>query len=1182
MYFSPPVSLGNVSAVVRSLYLFLPRFTGILGLVFLLAGMSPPVAWAQSASPPYRQYTANNSLPTNLTKAVLQDASGRLWIGTDNGIVRFDGSEFETYDGVLRSPLVKDVYALSEGRLLVITDRGIHELVQRRDSVSFSLLAAGQESRTDSTVTYPKSAYQDREGRLWIAESNAIARYDEGKITRYDLKPDLSYWSERFTRSFRFVEPSEGPLVATAQRGYVYAYDSAEDRFRRLTLPTRPEDFRINALIRNPRGNGLLLGTSHGLYALEVDAPFRVRRWERLNTLKDISSLCPGPEGELLMGTWENGLHRTFALDEDPKSYGRLPFRVIQDITVTEDSAIMLATDTGLGVLPQSFFRTVHPPAKEGNRFIRDVAYGPDGTMWASRNEGIFSVDLSAQPFEPTPYPLDPDKQIWSVALDEEGLWIGFQNGRLEHVQNGRRRRVSLPLPNPNLRLLRSLVSDGEGGVWVLQDGVAGVMHVSSAFEGTAYGEDRDDLGRLFVLYRTPDGTLYAGGEGSDSYLYRYDPERDRFVDVSPALPASVASPLRIQDVAEGPEGALWLASNHGLLQYQDGRLTAEEALSLFDVESISSVVVTKEGLVWFGTNRGLFAYDPQTESLRRFNRQTGLPSPTISPRSLRLDEEGRLWVGTAQGLACLREFPLSYVRTPKPVVTRIWADDRIFRTPPDSVLRLANNSTLEIGYAAPVFVQDGTVYRHRVQGEGASWSPLNFGSPLVLPELSSGTYTLELKAQQPGFGWSRPTRVDFRVQPPWYLRWWAVLLEVLLLCGILGLLTLLYRHRRAQREAERALYRSRKQYESVVENVEEAIFQLDREGRWSFLNPAWTDITGYAVDHSLGRSYDAFVHPDDREALTETIDSLLDGEQERGHCQVRFEEPEGHAHWVEVRAQPLREEDGTFAGLTGLLVDIHERKQYEAQLIEAREQAEAARQRAEEMSRLKTVFLANMGHELRTPLTSILGFARSLQDELPEPYRDLLQPIRTSAQRLKRTFDSVLSLAQIEGDALQLVREPEEVGPLVKEILSFFRSEAEQEDIALHLDTPDDPVYAELDSRAFDRVLSNLASNALKFTHDGHVLVQVREEEGHVVITVEDTGIGISEDFLPEVFDEFKQESGGRTRRFEGSGIGLTIAKRLVDRMDGQITIDSEKGTGTTVTLRFPAIDVPVSTQKA
>lgn len=490
-------------------------------LLLLLGGAALPAAWAQSASPPYRQYTANNSLPTNLTKAVLQDASGRLWMGTDNGIVRFDGSEFETYDGALRSPLVKDVYSLSEDRLLVVTDRGIHELIQQRDSVSFSLLVAGQESRTDSTVAYPKSVYRDQQGRLWIAESNSIARYDEGKITRYDLKPDLSHWSERFTRSFRFAEPSGGPLVAIAQRGYVYAFDSTEDRFRQLSLPTRPEDFRINALIRNPRGSGLLLGTSHGLYALEVDAPIRVRRWERLNTLKDISSLCPGPEGELLIGTWEKGLHRTFALDEDPKSYGRLPFRVIQDVTVTEDSAIMLATDTGLGVLPQSFFRTVHPPGKEGNRFIRDVVYGPNGAMGASRNEGTFSVDLSAQPFEPSTYPLDPDEQIWSVAPDEEELWVGFQNGQLEHVQNGRRRRVSLPLPNPNLRLLRGLTADGEGGVWILQDGIEGAMHVNSAFEGTAYGEDRDDLGRLLVLYRTPDGTLYAGGEGNDSYLYR-------------------------------------------------------------------------------------------------------------------------------------------------------------------------------------------------------------------------------------------------------------------------------------------------------------------------------------------------------------------------------------------------------------------------------------------------------------------------------------------------------------------------------------------------------------------------------------------------------------------------------------------------------------------------------------
>jgi len=338
---------------------------------------------------------------------------------------------------------------------------------------------------------------------------------------------------------------------------------------------------------------------------------------------------------------------------------------------------------------------------------------------------------------------------------------VGFQNGRLEYVQNGRRRRVSLP--QSEIWLIRSITPDGEGGVWVLQDGTDGVMHVDSAFEGTVYGDERDDLGRLSALYRAPDGTLYAGGRGGDSYLYRYDSGRDRFVNVSAPLPNSIPSTLRIQDLTEGPRGALWLASNHGLLRYQDRRLTPEEALDLFDVDGISSVVVTEERLVWLGTNRGLFVYDPATESLRRFNRQTGLPSPTISPRSLQL-EEGRLWVGTARGLAYLQDFPLLHVRTPKPVVTKIWTDDRIFRTRPDSVLHLANNSTLEVRYAAPVFVQEGTVYRHRIREEGAAWSPLNPGSPLVLPDLSGGSYTLELKAQQPGFGWSEPTRVHFKV----------------------------------------------------------------------------------------------------------------------------------------------------------------------------------------------------------------------------------------------------------------------------------------------------------------------------------------------------------------------------------------------------------------------------------
>jgi len=362
-------------------------------LLLLGGGSTPLSGWSQSASPPHRQYTANNSLPTNLTKAVLQDASGRFWIGTDNGLVRFNGSEFRAYNSALRSPLMKDVYSRSERRLLVVTDRGIHELNQRRDSISFSLLVAGRESRTDSTVAYPKSVYQDKEKRLWISESNAIARYGEGKVTRYiPEEPDLPYWSDRFTRSFLFAESAEGPLVATAQRGYVFAFDATEDRFRRLSLPDRPSGFSIDALIPNPEGKGLLLGTSHGLYLLEVDSTYQIRRWERLNTLEEISSLCPGPEGDLLIGTWENGLHRTFAIDADPASYGRLPFRVIQDITVTEDNAIVLATDTGLGVLPRLFFRTCTRLQRRGIGLSatwptgRTAGYGPRAMRTSSRS----------------------------------------------------------------------------------------------------------------------------------------------------------------------------------------------------------------------------------------------------------------------------------------------------------------------------------------------------------------------------------------------------------------------------------------------------------------------------------------------------------------------------------------------------------------------------------------------------------------------------------------------------------------------------------------------------------------------------------------------------------------------------------------------------------------------------
>ncbi len=239
-------------------------------------------------------------------------------------------------------------------------------------------------------------------------------------------------------------------------------------------------------------------------------------------------------------------------------------------------------------------------------------------------------------------------------------------------------------------------------------------------------------------------------------------------------------------------------------------------------------------------------------------------------------------------------------------------------------------------------------------------------------------------------------------------------------------------------------------------------------------------------------------------------------------------------------------------------------------------EQLVAERDRAEEIARLKSEFLANMSHEIRTPLTGIIGFASVLASEVPEPHREFAALIEQGGHRLLEVLNSVLDLAKLDAHQVELDLQRLHVASVVREILPLFRPLAEQKKITLSLEEEEgsETGYALLDRGAFVRILQNLVGNALKFTNKGRVTVEVWADEQRVNVNVRDTGIGMDQSFIPHLFEEFKQESSGVTKTQEGSGLGLSITRRLVDLMNGTIRVESKKGEGSTFMVSFPRVE--------
>ncbi|HMB93416.1 MAG TPA: ATP-binding protein [Rhodothermales bacterium] len=245
--------------------------------------------------------------------------------------------------------------------------------------------------------------------------------------------------------------------------------------------------------------------------------------------------------------------------------------------------------------------------------------------------------------------------------------------------------------------------------------------------------------------------------------------------------------------------------------------------------------------------------------------------------------------------------------------------------------------------------------------------------------------------------------------------------------------------------------------------------------------------------------------------------------------------------------------------------------------LQQANGRLQEANESLTQVNKLKDEFLANTSHELRTPLTAILGFSSILKEELTGQYDELIDPIESNGQRLLLTVNSLLDIAKLRSGMMELQRTYVDVGEKVTEILRLLKPLARQKNLPVELRRPAKPVSANLDPRYLDRILYNIIGNAIKFTEEGQVQIVVEQKEATAVIRVIDTGIGIEEQFIPHIFDEFKQESTGLSRSYEGSGLGLAITSRLVNLMEGTIEVESEKGVGSTFTVIFPAL-VPTS----
>jgi PAS domain S-box-containing protein len=369
---------------------------------------------------------------------------------------------------------------------------------------------------------------------------------------------------------------------------------------------------------------------------------------------------------------------------------------------------------------------------------------------------------------------------------------------------------------------------------------------------------------------------------------------------------------------------------------------------------------------------------------------------------------------------------------------------------------------------------------------------------------------------------------------------------------------------------AEKLIFNREAKFKGIIDNFHLGLLEVSPDGKILRANESFCEMSGFSCEELQGQDGgDLLLDSEEKERMKVRNDSRIVGEEAVYELRV-FNKKKESRYWL-VSAAPLLGDDGEVHGSIGIHWDITEMKQLEFEL-------KGARHKAEESSKAKAMFLANMSHEIRTPLNGIVGMAEQLaQSQLDADQRYFVDIMRSASSTLLSIINDVLDISKIESGKFSIETTAFNLNETIRTTLSIFGEKAKQSNVSLDIELMDDRGVMHLgDPHRISQVLFNIVGNAMKFTQAGYVRVTSHLARGEndmcfVSFSIEDTGVGMDIAYLTKVFEAFTQEDASITRKFGGSGLGLSIARSIVHIMGGTIEIESEKGKGTRVNIRIP-----------
>lgn len=760
------------------------RFLYIIGLLFLM----PQIVKGQT-------YTLNNDniyegFTRGLVKDIIIDERGYVWVASDGDLIRFDGKENISFKDKFEGEFFKSFYRRKNGKILLASDLGLSEIENTVEDVKINEIAKASNQYSDSTLYFPKSVFEDKKGRIWLAEEQGISLLEGDHLSKipFDIE-EIGFLN--ILKSFSIGEDDFGNIWAISFNGLLFKFNLDQQTFLHYPLEIDMEEVTSFNKIG---GNLFWIGARNGVYELKIQQEGQIAYCKNIPGIDEVScSLLI--DDHFFIGTWKKGLYRNSIQNPNAKweKINSLPFQEIVSISPGTNNSIWVASGEKIACLHPSFFKDI--PLTKSHKVIETIEELHDGNLLASIGNDLFQVKKQAKNL--TTEKLISFPTIPTSLLHENNKMLASGiNGKV-YEYNLINKKIKMVWDDPVSTKITQLFKDHFGNLFIGGQNNIGLVKIDKNRNIETFGQE--EFKRTKVFCATSFGGLFIGGGGPDRFLFYYDSFLDKMVTIPVSLPFTVSNNFEIEDILLVKNNRLLLASSHGLLQYDfqldepiKGVLSRISLKKAPSNKPVHSLALSNDGTLWIATSHGLIASKNDEELLYDIN--SGLTGNNITKRGLVVGQDNNLWIATSNGLKLFQPKQQSDIITPPPVLTKFVLNGQEINYETNELLALPNKSSVTAQFQSLSFPINQLDYKSELTSKDYFKSNVRKDNFIILSDLKTGTYSLNIKAQQKGgYLWSKPLVINFTIQKPWYHNFWAITLLVISFLGVLYFTAIVY-----------------------------------------------------------------------------------------------------------------------------------------------------------------------------------------------------------------------------------------------------------------------------------------------------------------------------------------------------------------------------------------------------